>query len=222
VSDRALIAFLKHPEPGAVKTRLVPALGAEVAAELYRALAEEVLRATVPRRGEYETLVFYDPPGAAETMRAWLPEFRLFAQSAGDLGMRMAAAFARAFERGARRVAIVGTDVPAVTRETVAEALAALDEAELVVGPAEDGGYYLLALGEPHPELFEDVAWSTPAVLEETLARAATAGLRVREMERRRDVDSLEDLRAEWPRIRTLLKGNPGLRQRVAAVLGLP
>jgi rSAM/selenodomain-associated transferase 1 len=222
VSDRALIAFLKHPEPGAVKTRLVPALGAEIAAELYRALAEEVLRATVPRRGEYETLVFYDPPGAAEAMRAWLPGFRLFAQSAGDLGMRMAAAFARAFERGARRVAIVGTDAPAVTRETVAEALATLDEAELVVGPAEDGGYYLLALGEPHPELFEDIAWSSPAVLEETLARAATAGLRVREMERRRDVDSLEDLRAEWPRIRTLLEGNPGLRQRVAAVLGLP
>jgi rSAM/selenodomain-associated transferase 1 len=221
VSDRALIVFLKHPEPGAVKTRLVPTLGAEVAAAVYRALAEEVLRATVPRRGEYETLVFFDPPGAGEAIRAWLPGLRLFAQSAGDLGSRMTAAFARAFERGARRVAIIGTDTPTVTRETVAGALAALDEAELVVGPAEDGGYYLLALGEPHPELFQNVAWSTPAVLEETLARAATAGLRVRELDRCRDVDTLEDLRAEWSRIRPLLGGQPELRQRVEALLAL-
>ena len=65
MSDRALIVFLKHPEPGTVKTRLVPALGVDTAAAVYRALAEEVLRATLPRRGEYETLVFFDPPGAA-------------------------------------------------------------------------------------------------------------------------------------------------------------
>jgi rSAM/selenodomain-associated transferase 1 len=222
VSDRALIVFLKHPEPGAVKTRLVPALGAETAAAVYRALTEEVLRATVPRRGEYETLVFFDPPGAAPAIRAWLPGLRLFAQSPGDLGARMSAAFTRAFDRGARRVAIVGTDTPTVSRDTVAGALDALDGADLVVGPAEDGGYYLLALGEPHPELFEDVAWSTPTVLEETLARAATGRLRVRQLERRRDVDTLEDLRAEWPRIRPLLEGQPEQQQQVEAVLALP
>jgi rSAM/selenodomain-associated transferase 1 len=222
VSDRALIVFLKNPKPGAVKTRLVPALGAEDAAALYRALTEEVLRATVPERGEYETLVFFDPPGAAAAIRAWLPGLRLFAQSEGDLGVRMSAAFARAFARGARRVAIVGTDTPTVSRHTVAGALDALDESDLVLGPAEDGGYYLLALGEPHPELFEGVAWSTPAVLEETRARAKAVGLRFQELERRRDVDTLEDLRAEWPRIRPLLEGQPELRRRVEGVLGLP
>ena len=222
MSDRALIVFLKHPEPGAVKTRLAPALGAEVAAALYRALAEEVLMATVPRSGEYETLVFFDPPGAAKAMRAWLPGMRLRPQCAGDLGARMTAAFARAFERGARRVAIIGTDAPAVTRETAAGALTALDEADVVVGPAEDGGYYLLALRAPCPELFENVAWSTPAVLEETLARAATAGLRVRQLRRLRDIDTLEDVQAEWPRIRPLLEGRPELRQRVEAALALP
>lgn len=222
MSERALIVFLKHPEPGAVKTRLAPALGAETAAALYRALTEEVLEATVPRSGEYETLVFFDPPEAAEAMRAWLPGVRLRPQCAGDLGARMTAAFARAFERGARRVAIIGTDAPGVTRETVARALAALDDADVVVGPAEDGGYYLLAFREPHPELFENVAWSTPAVFEETLARAATAGLRVRELPRLRDVDSLEDVRAEWPRLRPLLEGQPELQQRIEGVLALP
>jgi rSAM/selenodomain-associated transferase 1 len=217
-----LIVFLKHPEPGAVKTRLTPALGAEAAAALYRALAEEVLKATVPRLGEYETLVFFDPPGAVEAIRAWLPGMRLRPQCAGDLGARMTAAFRRAFERGGRRVAIIGTDAPAVSRETVVGALAALDEADVVVGPAEDGGYYLLALRAPRPELFEGVAWSTPAVLEQTLARAATAGLRVRQLRRLRDIDTLEDVQAEWPRIRLLLEGRPELQQRVEAVLALP
>jgi rSAM/selenodomain-associated transferase 1 len=222
VSDRALIVFLKYPEPGAVKTRLASALGAETAAALYRVLAEEVLELTVPRAGEYETLVYFDPPGAAEAMRAWLPGLRLRPQCTGDLGVRMATAFAQAFERGARRAAIIGTDAPAVTRETVAGALGALDEANVVVGPAEDGGYYLLALDAPHRELFENVAWSTSTVLEETRARAAAAGLRVRELNRLGDIDTLEDVRAEWPRIRPLLEGQPDLRRRLEAILALP
>ena len=215
MSDRALIVFLKYPEPGAVKTRLVPLLGAETAAGLYRALCEEVLRTTVPRPGEYERLVFFSPPGAAEAVRAWLPGVRLLPQSGGDLGARMAAAFARAFGRGAERAAIVGTDSPAVSRETVAGALDALDGADVVVGPAEDGGYYLLALRQPRPELFDGMAWSTPAVLEATLARAGEAGLRVRQIARLRDVDLPGDLRAEWPRVRRLLEARPELRQQI-------
>lgn len=213
MSDRALIVFLKHPEAGAVKTRLIPLLGAEVAAGLYRALCEEVLLATVPRPGEYERLAFFSPPEAAEAVRMWLPGVRLLPQSGGDLGARMSAAFARAFERGARRVVIVGTDSPAVSRGTVAEALDALDEADVVVGPAEDGGYYLLALRQPRPELFEGLAWSTPTVLEETLARAGE--LRVRQLAGLRDIDTPGDLRAEWPRVRPLLETRPDLRQQI-------
>lgn len=222
MSDQTLMVFLKHPRPGAVKTRLVPALGAQTAAELYRVLAEEVLRATIPRDGEYETLVFFDPPGEAEAMRAWLPGLRLRPQSPGDLGARMSAAFARAFDRGARRVAIIGTDAAGVTREVVAGALFGLAEAEVVVGPAADGGYYLLALREPHPELFDGIAWSTPTVLEETLRRAAASGLEVRQRPPLRDVDTLEDLRAEWPRVGPLLSAHPGLCQRIEDVLALP
>ena len=96
----------------------------------------------------------------------------LRAQARGGLGARLADAFARAFGRGATRVAIVGSDVPGVTRETALRALDALGDADVVLGPAEDGGYYLIALREPHPELVRGIDWSTPAVLAQTLERA--------------------------------------------------
>jgi hypothetical protein len=219
MSDRALVVFVRHPAPGTVKTRLAAAVGPAAAAELYRALAEHVLEATAPVPGEYERLVFFDPPEAGEPMRAWLPGVRLLAQSAGDLGSRMSDAIARAFARGASRVAIVGTDAPGLSRETVVGALAALDAADVVIGPTEDGGYYLLALREPQPELFAGIAWSTPAVRPETRARAAAAGLLVRELPLLRDVDTLEDVRLEWPALRALLTGRPRLRESIEEAL---
>jgi glycosyltransferase A (GT-A) superfamily protein (DUF2064 family) len=85
VADRALIVFLKHPEAGTVKTRLAPLLGPGAAAELYRALCEVVLGSTVPDPGEYERLIFFSPPEAAEAVRAWLPGLRLLPQSGADL-----------------------------------------------------------------------------------------------------------------------------------------
>ena len=221
MSERALVVFVKHPRPGAVKTRLAAAIGPEAAADLYRALVEHVLEATTPRPGDYERLVFFDPPGALEEMRAWLPGVRLLAQKGDDLGARMADAFARAFARGARRVAIVGTDVPGVTRETVVEALCALDAAEVALGPAEDGGYYLLALREPRPELFSGIAWSTSNVAADTRARAAASRLSVRELPVLRDLDTLDDLRGLWPRLEGLLETRPALRDALRRHVGL-
>jgi len=219
MSDRALVLFVKHPEPGAVKTRLAEAIGPGAAAELYRALAERVLEATTPGPGEYERLVFFDPPQAREAMRAWLPGVRLLAQSAGDLGARMGDAFARAFARGASRVAVVGTDAPGVSRQAVVAALDALDAADVVIGPTADGGYCLLALRKPRPELFAGIAWSTPAVAPGTRARAGAAGLLVHELPLLRDVDTLEDVRLEWPALRALLAGRPHLRESIEEAL---
>ena len=221
MSGSALVVFLKHPRPGAVKTRLAAAIGPAAAAGLYRALAERVLEATTPAAGDYERLVFFDPPESLPQMRDWLPGVRLLAQSGHDLGARMADAFARAFARGASRVAIVGTDVPGVSRATVGEALSALDTADVVIGPADDGGYYLIALRAPRPELFAGIEWSTPGVRGQTLARAAAGGLSVRELKQLRDVDTLEDLRAEWPAVRGLLGDRKELRDAIEAVLGV-
>jgi hypothetical protein len=204
-----LIVFVKEPRPGIVKTRLLPALDPESAAELYRALAEEEIRQTAPRGGEYTRLFFYAPPGSPEAMSAWLPGETFVVQQGADLGARMAAAFAEAFRRGARRAAIIGTDVPWLTRGRVEEALAALDDHDVVLGPTADGGYYLLALDRPRPEVFRGIVWSTPSVLASTVERAAALGLRVRLLGELPDIDTIEDLRAHWPRLRPLLAGRP-------------
>jgi rSAM/selenodomain-associated transferase 1 len=214
-----LLVFLKHPRPGATKTRLIPALGEAAAAELYRALAEEEVRSTTPRAGEYARLLCFTPAEERASIASWFPGEELWPQPEGDLGERMAAAFAEGFRRGARRVAVVGTDVPGVGRDTVVEALSGLDAGEVVIGPSRDGGYYLLGLREERPELFEGIAWSTPAVLSATLARAEGLGLRVRLLGALTDVDTLEDLRAEWARLRRLLAPRPDLYRAVAAAL---
>jgi hypothetical protein len=219
MSDRALVVFVKHPAPGAVKTRLARAVGPGAAAELYRSLVEHVLASTTPGPGEFERLVFFDPPEARDEMRAWLPGVRLLAQAGGDLGARMSDATARAFARGASRVAVVGTDAPGLARNTVVSALDALGAADVAIGPSADGGYYLLALRQPRPELFAGIAWSTPSVALDTRARAAAAGLVVHELPVLRDVDTLEDVRVEWPVIAELLAGRPGLRASIEEAL---
>jgi uncharacterized protein len=116
----------------------------------------------------------------------------------------------------------VGSDIPGVTRETALAALDALEVAELVVGPAEDGGYYLIALREPHPELVRGIGWSTPAVLAQTLERAKASRLRVHALEPLRDVDTLADLRAAWPALEGRLAGSDELRRALARAAALP
>ena len=212
-----LIVFVKEPRPGAAKTRLVPALGPERAAELYRVLAEEEVRGTAPRAGEYTRLFFYSPPEAGPAVAEWLPGETLLPQRGPDLGARMSAAFDEAFRRGAARAAIVGTDAPFVTRETVLEALGLLDDHDVVLGPALDGGYYLLAVDRPRPDLFQGIAWSTPSVLAATVEKASRGGLRVRRLEPLPDIDTLDDVRAEWPRLERLLPR--GLAAAVRAAL---
>jgi rSAM/selenodomain-associated transferase 1 len=214
--------FLKWPEPGAAKTRLAPALGAEAAARLYRRLAEAGLRATRPEGREYERLLCYAPEGARERVASWLPGEALWAQPEGDLGRRMASAFDEGFRRGADRVALVGTDIPWITRELVARSFEALAPADLVLGPARDGGYYLVAQKEPHPQLFSGIAWSTPGVLAATCDRAAARGLAVHLLEPLHDLDTLGDLRATWERLDPLIAGDPELREKVARAIGRP
>jgi rSAM/selenodomain-associated transferase 1 len=215
VESDVLIVFLKEPRRGTVKTRLASTLGRDRAAELYRAMAEEEVRRTRPAPGEYGRLFFFTPAEARPALEEWFPGETLLPQEGEDLGARMAHAFSVAFARGARRAAIVGTDVPWVSRELVKEALLALGDHEVVVGPARDGGYYLLALDRPRPLLFEGIPWSTPAVLCATAERASLLGLRMSVLEPLADVDTLEDVRREWGTLRPLLAGRPDL---VAAI----
>jgi uncharacterized protein len=200
-----LLVFLKEPRPGAVKSRLAARIGAEAAAAVYRAIADEAIRRTAPRGEEYERLFLFDPPSSRPQIQAWLGGQTLEAQVGGDLGERMARAFADAFASGARRAAVIGTDVPGIARGDVLGALESLDEHDVAIGPATDGGYYLIALKRPEPELFRGIRWSSGEVLAATLDRAARRGLSVRVLRTIGDVDTVEDLAAEWERVRPLL-----------------
>lgn len=216
MSRDTLIVFLKRPRAGEVKTRLATAVGAATAAAFYRVLADEEIRRTTPVSGEYERLFLFSPSQAAAEIAAWLPGETLLPQRGADLGARMAQAFADAFARGARHVAIVGTDVPWLSRESVLEALAALDRSDLVLGPSNDGGYYLLATSRPRPELFEGIDWGSASVLAATLHKAEALDLRVRQLASLPDIDTLEDVHATWDRLRPLLTAHADLLQRLA------
>ena len=204
--DRAtLLVFAKAPRPGEVKTRLARSLGRDdtpeydKAAALYRRMGRMIADAVA--EAPATVTVCYDPPNAEVEMRDWLGSAaaQYWPQGAGDLGERMSRMFTRGFEHS-ERVVVIGTDTPAVDTRTITRALAALDTADVVLGPSRDGGYYLLALCEPHPSLFEGIEWSTGSVLAATVARAENLGLRVTFLEVEADVDTAGDLAPEVTR----------------------
>jgi rSAM/selenodomain-associated transferase 1 len=187
----AVLLFARAPLPGTVKTRLAAEVGQDVALQAYRDVGARVARQVAER---YRLNVWYDPPGAEEQTRNWLGAHEYHAQPAGDLGARMEHAFSAHFARGDRPVIAIGADAPGVTADTIAAAEAALREADVVLGPALDGGYYLLGFGGPHPELLADVPWGTADVLGITVARCRAGDLAVRQLEALRDLDTAADL----------------------------
>ncbi len=193
-----LLVFARAPEAGRVKTRLAAAIGDSRAHEVYRQLGRRVVDQV--RDGPWSTVICHDPPGAERALRAWLGDDRLKfqPQDPGHLGERMAAALKDALSTGAP-ACLVGTDAPGVDASLVSEAFDALEQADVVFGPALDGGYYLVALRSPAPELFRDIPWSTGQVLSRSVDRARTMGLRVHLLLPLRDVDTLADLDAMTP-----------------------
>jgi uncharacterized protein len=190
------MVFAKAPMPGRVKTRLVPALGERAAAELHRQLAERTLfTALAAGLGPVE---LWCAPGTDDAFFAACARrygISLLAQGEGDLGMRMARALAHALIGGSPGL-LVGSDCPVLTAEYLAEAAAALAGGNhAVFGPAEDGGYVLIGLArKPSAQLFEDIAWGSATVMQETRARLSRLDWRWRELATLWDVDRPEDL----------------------------
>lgn len=199
-AGRRILVFLKAPRPGSVKTRLAAALDDEAAAAIYRVLVARTLGVF---EGSEGVELWYSPDEAeAEVRGLGRPGWRLQPQGPGDLGERLRRAVSGAFGEGAREVVVVGTDTPAMEREDLEAAWTRLADHDVVVGPAVDGGYWLLGLRKDCPGLFAGIPWSTAEVLSATLARAADLGLRVGRLRELRDVDTLEDWRA-WLRTAT-------------------
>jgi hypothetical protein len=194
--DERIVLFCKYPEPGSVKTRLIAQLGAEGAARLQTEMAVHVLdwmRACSRMRGCQVELRYL---GASEAgMREIFGGGVSYReQGMGDLGDRIERAFADAFNEKIKRVLAIGADCPTVTADVISNALDALKTHDVVVGPAIDGGYYLIGLSKAATFLFEDMRWGTSEVLEKTLKKIGDHQLSLRLLEPMSDVDRPEDL----------------------------
>jgi len=193
----ALVLFTRYPEAGRTKTRLIPALGPEGAADLQRRLTEQmVARMASFVAGFDATAEIRYAGGDREKMDQWLAgAIPCLPQKGDTLGERLQNAFAASFAKGAARVVIIGADCPGITPLLLAQAFSALGQADLALGPAADGGYYLVGLTRPQPALFHDLPWGSGEVLARTLARARDLRLSTHLLEQLADVDRPEDLR---------------------------
>lgn len=201
-AESALAIFAKAPVPGQVKTRLCPPLTPDEAATLHGSFVLDALERT--RTAVTKLKLPIDrylacAPSSTPTFFKIMEERQavtLLDQVGEDLGARMDGAFQALFAQGHQSVMIVGTDVPSLPLEYYGEAYRLLQTNDLVLGPAHDGGYYLIGLKKPVPALFVEVPWSTAEVLRLTRETAERLGLRVALLPDWRDVDTVEDLRA--------------------------
>ncbi len=207
-AEERLIVFTRYPEPGKTKTRLIPALGAQRAAILHSQLTEHTLAWV--RQLEARCPVFVEvryTGGSKQLMENWLgADLHYRRQGPGDLGKRMGRAFDNAFADGMKRAVIVGTDCPGLNADIVQQALTALQRKrnDVVLGPAEDGGYYLIGLRYAVPQLFNGLPWGTGKVLEMSMRIAGSLGLSVVSLNPLEDVDRPEDLPV-WEKQASLL-----------------
>lgn len=184
-----LLIFAKYPEPGKVKTRLARTVGPVEAAVRYRGMIDAVMQKTQTTNGEYNRILCFDPPQREDEFRKWFSSLEMRPQCGGDLGKRMIVAFQESLANGAGRAVLIGTDCVEVDRSLLSDAFDRLEKADLVLGPAKDGGYYLIGMKAVHPSLFEGIPWSTEKVLEETLDKAGRSRLKVELLKTLSDLD---------------------------------
>jgi rSAM/selenodomain-associated transferase 1 len=195
-APNAIALFCKYPTPGTVKTRLAATEGQEAAANIYRTLVRHTLDTIRPLATTTTPYAFFTPIEAADDIPGWLgPGLQLRGQGEGDLGNRILEAFRHTLGAGADRTVIIGTDCPGLTTSHLRQAFAALDAADVVLGPTHDGGYYLIGMKSlPEETLFRDIPWSTHHVLSRTLAAAESLDLRVTLLDTLHDLDDADDL----------------------------
>ncbi len=194
MARQALFVMAKDPRTGQVKTRLCPPLTPEVAARLYECFLLDILDLVAGLPGVDSVVAFSPPEAQGEFSRLTAGRFQLIPQEGADLGARLENSFRVLFQQGYARVAAVSTDTPDLPAEYLQEAFFRLREAPVVLGPCPDGGYYLIGLSSPAPELFRDMPWSTDRVVPETDARVKKMGLAISYLPEWRDVDTATDL----------------------------
>lgn len=196
ITKERLLIFTRYPEPGQTKTRLIPTLGAKGAATLQRQMTEYTLsKARELQKRRSLSLEVRFTGGSLLLMQNWLgSDIICQPQGDGDLGARMARSLAVAFQDSIARVVVIGTDCPNLDADLIAEAFQQLSDHDLVIGPAIDGGYYLIGLNYPISELFIGINWGTAAVLKQTVDITEKLDISVAYLPQLADVDRPEDL----------------------------
>ena len=216
--DTALVSMARYPEAGKTKTRLADAIGHEEAMALYQAFLTDLAQrfaggdfhfhwAYTPAEKDFAAFISTLTPAIAHSMC-------YFPQEGPDLGARLLSAFQWTYERAFQKTIVIGPDSPHISPEIIGDARAALDEADVVLGPAEDGGYYLLAMRQPH-DVFSGIPMSTSVVTQMTIELAQRQGLAIRLLGPLFDIDELPDLL----RLAHLLEANSSLAPATAAYL---
>ena len=186
-----LVIFLKAPRLGTVKTRLAASLGHAAALSAYKKITERLFKNLRRLPG---VQIRFSPDDAEPEVREWLGNgFDFQPQGSGDLGERLYRAFEETFSAGNERVVVIGSDCPYVTKNDVRAAFDCLETHDAVLGPANDGGYWLIGLRARQPALFKNIKWSTESVLKETLSRAGKTKLNVHLLRTLDDIDTAED-----------------------------
>jgi len=196
----SLIIFTRYPIPGLTKTRLIPALGAEGASDLQRQMTERTVASTLAMADTGVRIQIRFEGSDRRQMAAWLGEDHVYEpQGEGDLGERMKRAFTDVFREGVERAVVIGTDCPSLGSKDIFEAFDLLENNTLVLGPATDGGYYLIGMRADHPPwiydlIFRGIPWGTSRVFNATMNVLAETRLDVGLLDERADVDEPEDL----------------------------
>ena len=193
----AVIIFAKLPQKGKVKTRLAKDVGENFATAFYRACAEYIFSEIQNlSRKDFTPFIFCYGKSEVNRISRWAGKnFIVRPQIDGDLGERMSASFNEVFNEGFSRAVIIGTDVPDFRSDMIISTSSKLNNSDFVIGPSSDGGYYLLGMNKPFPELFKEIEWSTSLVLQTTVDIIKSSNLKIELLERLVDIDTEKDLR---------------------------
>jgi len=193
-NKNALIVFLKNPVAGKVKTRLAASIGDEKAVNIYLQLLE-INRAIVRKVNADVYWYINETPDPTFSSRFFLPNDELRLQEGKNLGEKMSHAFESLFSENYQSIAIIGTDCPSLNESIIESAFEKLEDNDFCIGPAEDGGYYLLAMRTFEASLFSDMTWSIDSVRSETIERIAGLSKSYTLLETLSDVDNEDDAR---------------------------
>ncbi len=207
-----LMVVAKQPAPGQTKTRLCPPLTPAQAADLYTCFLRDTLE--LIRAAGVQGVIGYLPESAEPYFHHLAPDIRLTCQHGTSLGERLDHLLTEALACGARRAVVMDSDSPTLPVEYLTLAFESLTEADVVLGPTRDGGYYLIGMKQPHPDLLRCVQMSTPHVLAETLALAETANLKVTLLPPWYDVDTIADLHELDQELRHISNGRAAATRR--------